>query len=164
MSADQLAANKFILDFNTFVKDGDYSLAQIFNCDETGLYYKLLPQISLVGHFEKSVDGRKTQKERVTINACSNALGTIKLPLLLGKYKNPRCFSGINRETLPVIYVSQKNAWVNTVIFTDWFHHNFVPYVKTKLSEMSIDPRAVLLLDNCSAHPNEEDLISSDGK
>ena len=29
---------------------------------------------------------------------------------------------------------------------------------------MSIDPRAVLLLDNCSAHPNGEDLISNDGK
>ena len=65
LSADQPAANKFILDFNTFVKDG-------------GLYYKLLPQRSLVGHFEKSADGRKTQKERVTISACFNALGTIK--------------------------------------------------------------------------------------
>ena len=29
---------------------------------------------------------------------------------------------------------------------------------------MSLDPRAVLLLDNCSAHPNEEDLVSNDGK
>ena len=147
LSADQPAATKFILDFNGFVKDCGYSLAQICNCDETGLYYKLLPQRFLVAHFEKSADGRKTQKERVTISACSNALGPIKLPLLLnGKYKNPRCLSGISRETLPVIYVNQKNAWVDTVILTSWFHKNFVPYVKNKLSEMSIDPRAVFYL------------------
>lgn len=36
---------------------------------------------SLVCGTEKSADGRKTQKERITINACSNASGTIKLPL-----------------------------------------------------------------------------------
>ena len=29
---------------------------------------------------------------------------------------------------------------------------------------MNHEPKAVLLLDNCSAHPNEEELISSDGK
>ena len=56
LSADQPGAGKFILDFNTFVKDSDYSLVQIFNCDETGLYYKLLPQRSLVGHFERSAN------------------------------------------------------------------------------------------------------------
>ena len=33
LSADQPAATKFILDFNGFVKDCGYSLAQIFNCD-----------------------------------------------------------------------------------------------------------------------------------
>ena len=55
----------------------------MFNCDESGLYYKLLPEKSLAAQFEKSTDGRKTQKERVTISACSNATGSIKLPLLL---------------------------------------------------------------------------------
>ena len=29
---------------------------------------------------------------------------------------------------------------------------------------MDLEPKAVLLLDNCSAHPNEEELISADGK
>ena len=42
-----------------------HSLDQVFNCDETGLYYKLFPQKSLPAHFEKSPEGRKTQKERV---------------------------------------------------------------------------------------------------
>ncbi len=91
LSADKPASEEFITSFRTYVEDHKYTLNQIFNCDETGLYYKLLPQKTLASHFEKSADGRKRQKERVTINACSNASGTIKLLLLLiGKSKKPR--------------------------------------------------------------------------
>jgi len=36
--------------------------------------------------------------------------------------------------------------------------------VQEKLKEMSLEPKAMLLLYNCSAHPNEEQLISTDGK
>ena len=165
LSADKPAADQFIPDFQAFIKDGGYSLDQVFNCDETGLYYKLLPKTSLAAHFEKSADGRKTQKEHVTINACSNATGNIKLPLLLiGKSKNPRCFKHANRDCLPVVYANQSNAWVDVALFTDWFHHQFVPRVQEKLREMSLEPKAVLLLDNCSANPNEEELVSTDGK
>ena len=99
LSADKPAADQFIPEFQAFVRDGGYSLDQVFNCDETGLYYKLLPQKSLAAHFEKSADGRKTQNERITINACSNGTGKVKLPLLfIGKSKNPRCFKNINRD------------------------------------------------------------------
>ena len=116
-------------------------------------------------HLEKSADGRKSQKKRVTINACSNVTGTIKLPLLfIGKSKNPRCFKNINCDNLPVVYTNQSNAWVNATIFADWFHNKFVPFVHEKLTEMNHEPKAVLLIDNCSAQPNEEQLISSDGK
>ena len=39
-----------------------------------------------------------------------------------------------------------------------------MPTVQGKLREIGCEPKAVLLLDNCSAHPNEEELISADGK
>ena len=109
--------------------------------------------------------GTKKAKERVTINACSNVTGSIKLPLLfIGKSKNPRCFRGINKSTLPVIYRSQKRFWVDMVIFNDWFQNHFVPNVKSKLTELGLEPNAMLLLDNCSAHPSEEEIISDDGQ
>ena len=165
LSADKPAAEHFVATFQAFIEENNYTLNQIFNCDETGLYYKLLPKKTLPSHFEKSADGWKGQKERVTINACSNALGTIKLPLLfIGKYKKPRCFKNISRESLPVIYENQSNAWVNREIFAKWFHGSFVPTVKRKLIELGIEPKAVLLLDNCSANPDETELMSSDGK
>ena len=50
-----------------------YSLDQIFNCDETGLNFGLLPAKTLARSFEKSADGRKKSKDRVTLNLCSNA-------------------------------------------------------------------------------------------
>ena len=164
LSTDWPAAVNFVPEFQAFISDGGYSIDQLFNCDETGLYYQLLPQKTLAGHFEKSADGRKTQRACVTINACSNATGSIKLPLLfIGKAKNPRCFRNFNQDNLPVIYRNQANAWVNGPLFKDWYHHNFVPFVQDSLREMGIEPKAILLLDNCSAHPNEEELISADG-
>ena len=108
---------------------------------------------------------QKKAKDRVTINACANASGTIKLPLLLiGKAKNPRCFRNLNKEALPVVYRSQKNAWVDRDIFRDWFFNCFVPETKQRLSELGQEEKAILFLDNCSAHPSEDELVSADGK
>ena len=166
LSADKPAADNFIVTFQEFIEENHYTLHQVFNCDETGLYYfKLMPDKTLASSFEKSADGRKTQKERVTINACANASGSIKLPLLLiGKSKNPRCLKNISREQLPVTYVNQKNALVNTSLFAEWFHTSFVPNIQKKLVDMGLELRGVLLLDNCSAHPNESELVSKDDK
>ena len=61
-TADKPAADQFISEFQAFVRDGGYSHNQVFNCDETGLYYELLPQKFLTAHFEKSADGCKMQK------------------------------------------------------------------------------------------------------
>eukprot|EP00794_Sanderia_malayensis_P001923 gene1923-2180_t len=107
----------------------------------------------------------KKAKDRITVNACANATGDIKVPLLfIGKAKNPRCFKGINQSTLPVIYCHQPNASVDTDIFSWWFHKQFVPFVRAKLSDMGPEEKAILFLDNCAAHPGTEDLISKDGK
>ena len=142
-----------------------YLLPQIFNCDETGLCYRLLPKKTLVGGIKKKADGLKKAKDRITENACANVTGDIKLPLLfIGKAKNPRCFKGINQSTLPVIYRNQRNAWMDTEIFSWWFHKQFVPFVRAKLSDMGLEEKAILFLDNCSAHPEAEDLISNNGK
>ena len=130
--------------------------------DETGLNFRLLPEKTLAASFERSVDGRKKSKERVTLNVCSNASGTIKLPIhLIGKAKKPRCFKGINMELLPVVYSAQKNAWMEASIFREWFHNHFVPYIQERLGD---DREAVLLLDNCAAHPDVDELVSENGR
>jgi hypothetical protein len=45
----------------------------------------------------KQLEGRKQNKERLTLAVCYNVDGSDKLPLLvIGKYKNPRCFKNVN--------------------------------------------------------------------
>ena len=66
-------------------------------------------------------------------------------------------------ELLPVEYCGQKSAWMNSEIFHAWFHNSFIPTVRKELSSLGLEPKAVLVLDNCPAHPNEVDLISDDG-
>ena len=165
LSADKEAADTFVPRFRKMVEEKQLSLDQIFNCDETGLYYRLLPQATLAMSFEKSADGRKKSKDRITINACSNASGSIKLPLqLIGKARRPRCFRGLDMQLLPVKYAGQTNAWMTTSIFSEWFHNVFVPRVRAELRSLGQECRAVLLLDNCSAHPDAEELVSADGQ
>lgn len=67
----------------------EYSPSDIFNADETGLFFCLLPDKTLE---IKGVDchGGKNSKERVTVMVCANMSCTEKLPLLaIGKLKKP---------------------------------------------------------------------------
>ena len=165
MDADTPAADAFVSTFSRFVHEEKLCLDQVFNCDETGLNYRLLPEKTLAASFEKSADGRKKSKDRVTLNLCSNASGSIKLKLhLIGKAQKPRCFKLIKVDSFPVKYSGQKNAWMDSGIFLDWFQHTFVPEVRKELTKLGVEPKAVLVLDNCSAHPDSELLVSSDGK
>ena len=66
-------------------------------------------------------------------------------------------------ELLPVEYCGQKSAWMSSEIFHAWFHNSFISTVCKELSSLGLEPKAVLVLDNCPAHPNEEDLNSDDG-
>ena len=131
------------------------SLEQICNCNETGLCYRMLPEKTLASRSEKEAPGNKNPKENVTLMACSNVTGNHKLPLMfIGKAQKPRCFKNVNMSALPMKYYAQKSAWVNSEIFSDWFHREFVPAVKKQLSQMGLTVKALLLLDNAPSHPD----------
>ena len=64
----------------------NYDPNDIYNADETGLFFKALPNRSLVTS-KDSCKGGKRSKERFTILLCTNMTGTDKLqPLLIGKF------------------------------------------------------------------------------
>ena len=118
----------------------DYSPDDIYNADETGLYYRTLPDGTLCSK-TKRLQG---SKDRITAMICTNMTGTDKRQLLvIGKSKQPRCFHG---KSLPVTYLSNSNAWMTSAIFTD-----FIQQVDRdmRLQRWHI----VLFVDNCSAHP-----------
>ena len=97
-----------------------YSPEDIYNVDETGLFYKLLPDRTYTFKGE-NCHGGKRSKERITLLLGSNMTGTDKLkPLVIGKAAKPRCFKGINIDSLPVLYRANAKAWMTSQIFNWW--------------------------------------------
>lgn len=82
----------------------------------------------------------------MTLNLCSNALGTIKLPVhLIGQAQRSRYFRNMGMKLLPVKYTNQRNAWMTTNQFIEWFQNDFIPYVRKEKS-LGEEPTAVLVL------------------
>ncbi|GBN15367.1 Tigger transposable element-derived protein 6 [Araneus ventricosus] len=59
-----------------------YKQKDIFNADETGLFYNLLPPKTLAIKSDTCHGGKKS-KVRLTVLLCANADGSEKLPLLI---------------------------------------------------------------------------------
>ena len=74
----------------------EYDADNIFNVDETGLFYHLLPRRSYVKiNNKKDKRGKKgmNSKDRITVYVGTNASGSLLIPLsVIGKAKRPRCF------------------------------------------------------------------------
>ncbi|CAF2055852.1 unnamed protein product [Rotaria magnacalcarata] len=123
-----------------------YDPWNIFNCDETSLFYKLLPDRSLVVD-RNDCRGGKRSKERYTVLLCCNRSGSEKLkPLVIGKYARPRCFKNIDMKHLPVQWCSNRSAWMNSKVFTEWLENLDVCMRKQKRHILTF-------LDNALVHP-----------
>uniref|UniRef100_K7G5J3 Jerky protein homolog-like n=1 Tax=Pelodiscus sinensis TaxID=13735 RepID=K7G5J3_PELSI len=163
LSANQEGFLKFKANFHCLIENEGLSCEQIYNCDETGLNYKMLPSKTLASWAEASAPGYKRSKERVPILACTNATGNHKLRLtFIGKAKNPRAFKNISPSALPVSYKNQRNAWMDSAIFRGWFFNEFLPSVEHFLNLLNLPRKAILVINNVPSHPHEDELISGD--
>lgn len=120
-----------------------YLPRDIFNADETGLFFRMRPDKTLVLPGD-DCKGGKLPKDRLTVLPCANMNGTEKLPLVvIGKSKNPRCFKKVKH--VPVDYQANRRAWMTQDLFRDWLH---------RLDrKMAIQGRRIsLILDNAPGH------------
>ena len=122
-----------------------YEARNIFNADETGLFYRCLPNRSMVQKAD-SCKGGKNAKERVTVLLGSSVIGEKLKPLVIGKAANPRCFKGINKGTLGVHYESNCKAWMTASLFREWLERLNQRFIQEKR-------HILLFIDNCTAHP-----------
>uniref|UniRef100_H3AAT4 HTH CENPB-type domain-containing protein n=1 Tax=Latimeria chalumnae TaxID=7897 RepID=H3AAT4_LATCH len=122
-SAPQLLINELVAIL------AQYEPWDIYNADETGLFWQLLPNRTLAFKGEKCSSGKKNKRKL----------------LVIGRSAKPR-FNGIQINRLPVQYTANKKAWMVCTIFEE--------YVRALDRAMVQQKRKVVLTeDNCPAHP-----------
>ncbi|GBN51142.1 Jerky -like [Araneus ventricosus] len=125
-SADAEAAENFVNEFVSLVEAEKLSPEQIYNADETGLFWQYMPRTTSATTDEKDPTGVKDFKERITILGCGNVAGNHKTKLfVIGKLAKLRAFKNV--KVFPVIYWSNKRAWLTQQLKNEWFENHFVP-------------------------------------
>ena len=120
-----------------------YTPKDVFNADETGLFWRLLPDMTFSFKGDKCHGGKKS-KERLSLLLCANMDGSEKLPFLaIGKFAKPRCFKGVN--SIPLDYKANKKAWVVSDLFSEWVRKLDARVHRQKR-------KIILFVDNCPAH------------
>lgn len=152
-SADVEAAKNYPATFKKIIEAGGYTPQQVYNVDETGLFWKRMPSRTFISKQEKSASGFKAAKDRITILFGGNAAGDNKLkPMLIYHAENPRAFKGCNKSELGVIWRSNKKGWMTANLFEDWLNNFFASSVRKFNSEQNISNKALLIIDNAPSH------------
>jgi hypothetical protein len=120
---------------------GEYQEEDIYNMDETGLYWR---STFSTGLSSEPTPGRKKDKSRISVVLCTNCTGTDRVPpWFLGHAKQPRALRGINVTALGGYWRGNKKAWMTTAVMTEWLG----------LFYSHIGSRTVILcMDNLKTH------------
>ena len=134
-----------------------YHVSNIYNMDESGLFYRMGPQRIYLSGFEQRDAVRGTEfgkhKKRVTIVLACDADGTHVLPVsYIGSDNNPRCFRNGRLNSQKNRYWSQKNSWMDSKGFDHW-----IKWWYSEVQSRSIGPW-LLIIDNCGGRELEVSL------
>ncbi|KAF7701578.1 Tigger transposable element-derived protein 6 [Cucumispora dikerogammari] len=121
-----------------------YGSKNVFNCDETTLYYRSLSTKSFVSS-NNNCKGVKISKERLTLLLCCSLQEEKIAPLLIEKSKSLRALKGITLSSIGVEYDHSCNEWMARSIFISW--------LKRLNSRMSKEKSFVaLIMNNATCH------------
>ncbi|XP_065265437.1 tigger transposable element-derived protein 1-like [Emys orbicularis] len=152
-SANEEAAKAYPEQLKKIIEEKDYLPEQVFNADETGLFWKKMPNRTYISKSERQAPGFKAAKDCVIVLFCGNAAGHLIKPGLLYRAANPRALKDKNKTLLPVFWQSNKKAWVTAALFLDWFHECLILEVKRYIEEKGLDFKVLLIVDNAPGHP-----------
>ncbi|KAG0442138.1 Tigger transposable element-derived protein 4 [Dictyocoela muelleri] len=143
-SNDDVSAEAFLKRFKKYMLK--YNKEDMFNIDETSLYYKKISNKSFIlpGENTKFI---KRSKNRVTILLGCSMTGEKLIPLIIGKSKTPRSFKNIDLSKLDIMYDYSTKGWMNYIIFK-----RYLNYLNSKMIHEK--RKILLILDNAPSHPN----------
>ncbi|XP_067944893.1 tigger transposable element-derived protein 1-like [Watersipora subatra] len=164
-SSNKKEADHFLKKFEELISNEGYIPQQVFNCDETGLFWKKLPRRTYITAEEIKLPGHKPMKDRLTLALCANASEDLKIkPLLVYHSENPRAFKAhkITKDRFALFCKSNSKAWVTRAIFIECTNVCFGSAVREYLGTNNLPLKCLLVLDNAPAHPPglEENLHS----
>ncbi|XP_069995013.1 tigger transposable element-derived protein 1-like [Penaeus vannamei] len=114
------------------IEEGGYKPEQVFNMDETGLFWKRMPSRTFNMQEEAKAPGLKAQKDRLTLSPENK-----------------------NKDDLPVYWMHNAKAWMTNALNLDWFKHCFIPEVKRYLRGKGLDFKVLLLVDSAGGHADD---------
>lgn len=143
-STDSLSASEWkLLVLPTILET--YSADDVFNADETTLYYRATPDGSFTFNYQDMLSCKEAS-ERITVLCCTNLSGSNKRKLLVvGESPKPRCLEGISMRSLPVQYKSHPKAWVTSLIFNEWL-------LEWNEELKQAKRKVVLFVSSCAVH------------
>lgn len=123
-----------------------YEPKNIFNVDETGMFFRAVPTKSFITKDERAA-GTKVLKERFTVLVGGSATGE-KLKLwVVGRAKKPHSFPKNGPPANQFIYRHNSRGWMTSEIFIE-----FLNWLNNMM--MTQRRKILLLLDNCPSHPS----------
>jgi hypothetical protein len=145
-SADQTAANEFVNILKVVIEEGGYCSKQVFNVDETGLFWKRLPKRRYISKDESAAPGFKASKDRLTLLLGGNANGDYKLkPLLVYHSETPPALKGIDKKMLPVHWRANKKAWITGSLFCDWVKECAIPAFRKYCDDQNLNFKILVM-------------------
>lgn len=139
-AADQTGADNWIKNTMPSLLD-EHNACDIYNADESGLFYKALPNGTMARKGEK-VEGGKMSKDRLSLLFLCNMDGSDKQIFVIDKSEQSRCFRG---KTIPLPYYSNKKAWMTGTLWTQIL-------IKFDNQMIRQDRKVLLFVDNASCH------------
>ena len=130
---------RLILNFAIIVEG--YEAHNIFNADESGLFYKATPTGLFVDKGEEH-SGIKIRKERLTFLMIVNQSGTEKKIITIGKFPNSRCF---RNKAPPLQYYNNKKSWMT---LDNW--ETIITKFNLKIQRNGRNGNVLLFCDNAS--------------
>ena len=96
---------------------GEYKEEDIYNMDETGLYWRMMPSRGLATQFRPGI---KKDKSRISLVFAVNSSGSDRLPVwIIGKYK-PQALKNVCVSTMGGEWRWNSKAWMNTTVMSEW--------------------------------------------
>ncbi|KIK75361.1 hypothetical protein PAXRUDRAFT_173077 [Paxillus rubicundulus Ve08.2h10] len=125
------------------IKEHRYQLHDIFNADESGLFYAMPPDHGLSDKQQSGVKGKKNQLMYLFM---ANADGSMKLPpLIIGKAQKPCAFKNKMGTQLGFYYQNNAKAWMTALLYQEWL----LDWDQKLRDEMR---KILLLQDNFAGH------------